>query len=88
LRAGVIVTANLRDFPASTLSTYGIEAQHPDAFILGLFNADPDVVFAALRELRASLKKPALTAAELLASMAHQGLTATADALGGFIDAL
>ena len=86
--AGVIVTANLRDFPASTLSTYGIEAQHPDAFILGLFNADPNVVLASLRELRASLKKPPLTAAELLSSMARQGLMGSADALGGFIDTL
>jgi hypothetical protein len=42
----------------------------------------------ALRELRASLKKPPLTAAELLASMGRQSLTASADALGGFIDAL
>jgi len=32
--ASVIVTANLRDFPNEILSLHGIEAQHPDAFIL------------------------------------------------------
>jgi predicted nucleic acid-binding protein len=33
-RADVIVTANLRDFPPSTLGQFGIEPQHPDEFIL------------------------------------------------------
>jgi hypothetical protein len=31
--ASVIVTVNLRDFPADALSTHGVEAQHPDTFI-------------------------------------------------------
>lgn len=33
-KADVIVTANLRDFPANVLGQFGIEPQHPDAFIL------------------------------------------------------
>lgn len=86
--AGIIVTANLRDFPASVLSRHGIEAQHPDAFILGVFNSDPPEAVAALHELRPSLKNPPLTAATLLESMSRQGLSASADALGAFIDAL
>src|SRR3954453_1695815 len=32
-RADVIVTANLRDFPAEHIASFGIEAQHPDEFI-------------------------------------------------------
>ncbi|MEH1958372.1 MAG: hypothetical protein V7L05_00405 [Nostoc sp.] len=31
--ANVIVTFNLKDFPASYLAPYGIEPQHPDDFI-------------------------------------------------------
>ena len=31
--AEVIVTFNLKDFPAATLDHFGIEAQHPDAFL-------------------------------------------------------
>ena len=34
--ARIIVTTNLRDFPASALAPFSIEACHPDAFILGL----------------------------------------------------
>jgi hypothetical protein len=86
--AGIIVTANLRDFPIAVLAGFGIEAAHPDAFILGLFDDNQDDVVAALGRLRASLKNPPHTAADLLADMKHQGLEATADALGVFIDAL
>jgi predicted nucleic acid-binding protein len=32
--AQVIVTSNLRDFPAAALSDWGIEAQHPDEFLI------------------------------------------------------
>jgi len=87
-RANVIVTANLRDFPSDTLLFHGIEAQHPDAFILGLFKAAPNEVIVALRELRQDLKNPPLTAADLLAAMGRQGLSASADTVAPFASAL
>lgn len=34
--AQVIVTRNLRDFPADRLTQWGVEAQHPDEFLAGL----------------------------------------------------
>jgi hypothetical protein len=86
--AHCIVTVNLRDFPESVLAGFNIKAVHPDAFLLGLMESNQDRVVAALRLLRASLKNPTYTATDLLASMKRQGLTASADALGGFIDAL
>lgn len=36
--ASVIVTFNLRDFPSELLAQYGIEAQHPDEFIVHLID--------------------------------------------------
>jgi hypothetical protein len=86
--ASVIVTANLRDFPREILSLHGIEAQHPDAFILELLKAFPHEVVGALRRLRRALKNPPMTPASLLAAMSRQGLSASADALGGFVDGL
>jgi hypothetical protein len=86
--AHCIVTVNLRDFPESVLAGFNIKAVHPDAFLLGLMESNQDRVVAALRLLRASLKNPTYTATDRLASMKRQGLTASADALGGFIDAL
>jgi len=48
-RAGVIVTYNLKLFPASELETYGIEAQHPDEFVRHLVDLDPEAVLWAVR---------------------------------------
>lgn len=38
--ADVIVTYNLKDFPSEILLTYGIEAQHPDRFIVQFLETD------------------------------------------------
>lgn len=86
--AQVIVTANLRDFPKATLALYDIEARHPNAFILGLLTESPDEVLGTMRRLRRGLSKPPMTAEELLAVMARQGLSESAGALGRFVDAL
>ena len=86
--ARVIVTANLRDFPTEILSAHGIEAQHPDLFILGLFQSRATEVAAAVRELRSDLLNPPMTAAELLVAFARQGLPKSAAALQRFVHAL
>ena len=86
--ARIIVTTNLRDFPDAALAAFDIEAAHPDAFILGLLHDRESEVVAALRRLRASLKNPPQAAVDLLANMKRHGLTASADALGPFIESL
>lgn len=80
IAAGVetIVTSNLRDFPQDILAAFRIEAVHPDAFIVRLFNLDPDEIRDAAREHRASLKNPPKTVAEYLASLEAVGLVQTA----------
>jgi hypothetical protein len=40
-RHRVIVTMNLKDFPAEVLQKYDMEAQHPDEFILRLIDLAP-----------------------------------------------
>lgn len=72
--AGVIVTFNLGDFPASILADYSIEAMHPDGFITELWDESPTAVIDAVRRQRASLKNPPRTAAELLATLERCGL--------------
>ncbi len=42
--AQVIVTRNLRDFPADRLIRWGVEAQHPDDFLMGLHQDHPDAL--------------------------------------------
>jgi hypothetical protein len=50
--AQIVVTANLRDFPNATLAPHGIEARHPDVFILGLLRDSPSEVLGTMRQLR------------------------------------
>jgi len=59
--ASVIVTMNLRDFPADVLWKFGIEAQHPDEFILHLLDLSPRLVIAAAEAHRQSLPRTAAT---------------------------
>lgn len=51
--APLIVTANLRDFPRGAMAAVGLEARHPDAFLLGLWLEAPEVVGAAIAQVHA-----------------------------------
>jgi len=76
IRAGatIIVTCNLKDFPVQSLSRFGIESQHPDAFLLGLLDAAPEAVSAVVQQQQESLHNPPKSAAELLEILERQGL--------------
>ena len=76
--ASIIVTCNLADFPSETLAQFGIEAQHPDDFILDLLSLAPGLVMEAAENHRVSLKNPPKSAADYLYSLERQGLTQTA----------
>jgi predicted nucleic acid-binding protein len=80
-RADVIVTANVRDFPAEVLAPLGIDAQHPDEFVLHLLDLAPGIVATAARDHRESLKNPPKTIEEYLNTLDAQGLTQTVSVL-------
>ncbi len=86
IRAGadVIVTYNLGDLPEDALTTYGIEAQHPDEFLAHLLDVAPGAVTAVAKRQRKSLKNPPKTVDEFLAILEQQGLAATVAALRQF----
>lgn len=42
--ADVIVTFNLKDFPPAALAPFGIEAQHPDEFVIHLIDLNAGLV--------------------------------------------
>lgn len=79
--ADVIVTNNLRDFPASELRKYGIDAQTPDEFVAHLIEFHPAEVTNAAEEHRSRLKNPAKTTNEYLLTLEQQGLMAAVAAL-------
>jgi hypothetical protein len=82
--ASVIVTFNEKDFPASALAPYGIEAQHPDLFVDNLFDLDHAAVIAAAQKQRTQLKNPSLDVDRYLEVLLRQGLVQTAKALSSY----
>jgi predicted nucleic acid-binding protein len=86
--ATVIVTTNLRDFPAATLGAHGIEAQHPDAFVRALIEDHAEEVTAAVAEHRAALVNPPKRPDEYLAMLERHHMTETVAALRSFMNKL
>lgn len=79
--ASVIVTFNLRDFPAKNLAPYQIEAVAPDNFIVSLLEADAERVFTAAEGQWRSLKNPPKSLVEFLATLKNCGLIKTVEKL-------
>lgn len=83
-RCDVIVTHNLKDFPCVALSEFGIEAQHPDDYLCNHLSLAPGLFCTAVRKVRERLKNPPVSVDDYLATLASQGLVATAGELGAF----
>ena len=90
IRAGarVIVTYNLKDFPAENLTGFDVEAWHPDDFLVELLDAAPGQFCDAVKRQRESLRNPPYSAGELLATFERLGLTQTVALLREFIAVL
>jgi len=73
-----IVTFNLKDFPEDVLGRYDIEAQHPDEFVLNQLELRQIDALAAIKAMRARLRRPPQSAAELIATLERAGLPASA----------
>ncbi len=71
--ADVIVTANLKDFPARALPPT-MTAQAPDTFVGTLLAIDAEAVVAVIEVQAASLRNPPMTQEELMAGLAEVGL--------------
>lgn len=83
--AGTILTMNLRDFPRSALAPLGITATHPDDFLSGLHEADPELVRASTQAAHENLSRSSPSFADYLDALRRQGLTQLTTRLGGYI---
>jgi predicted nucleic acid-binding protein len=84
--AAAIVTFNLKDFPGSALTPYGIEAKHPDDFVADMIDIAQPTVWGAVKDVRARLKNPPQTAEEYLTTLLRQGLAETVACLRDFVE--
>lgn len=82
--ASIILTYNLKDFPARSVGPHGITAQHPDMFLTQLIDLGPDIVCDAIKALRARLKSPPTPVSQYLEILKKQALPKTVKKLEPF----
>lgn len=71
-KASVIVTSNTKDFPHSVLDRYGILAQSPDAFLLGLSENYAPTLRAVVDDIAHTWNDPADVVLASLSTSAPQ----------------
>jgi predicted nucleic acid-binding protein len=84
-RADVIVTRNVWDFPEDALRPFGIEAQHPDEFIVHLLYLRPGLVIEGAQRHREGLGNLSMKSWEYLEMLEREGLTETVAILRDYI---
>ena len=62
---GLIVTANTQDFRTRALAPLRVRAMHPDSFLLGLAEDDPQAVWEAVDRKRQLFRRPTVHMAAL-----------------------
>lgn len=82
--AEIIVTFNLKDFPAPALDAFGIEALHPDDFVMDLFDLNRALVLSAVTTQRSNLRKPPMSVDDYLEALLRQGMAQTVKELSKY----
>lgn len=83
--AQVIVTANTKHFPATSLALWDVEAKHPDNFVLDQIDLDADAVRAAVHAIASTWRNPPGSPREVLDRLEVAGLPRSAHALARLI---
>jgi len=83
--ADFIVTENLKDFPKSALSSFGIVALNADAFLVGLIQKNPTKALRSFKQMVKQRKRPTQSTQEVVQSLRSHGLKQTAELLQAMI---
>jgi predicted nucleic acid-binding protein len=79
--AQVIVTSNLKDFPAGDLQPWHVEAKSPDDFVLDQVGIDGRTVAACVRQIADSRTRPPQDTDDVLTQLERDGLVESIAAL-------
>jgi PIN domain len=74
-----IITANVKDFPAAALDPLGLEAVHPDDFLLDQLDLTPPTILQVIREQAAHTRRPPLTPRDLATLLGKAGVPSFTD---------
>lgn len=83
--ASLIVTNNLKDFPADYLTDFGLSAKSADDFFTDIIDLNHEASLKAFRDLVLAKKKPPYDEFEVLNIFRNNGLQNTADYLHALI---
>ncbi|MBB4189580.1 putative nucleic acid-binding protein [Sinorhizobium terangae] len=73
-KASVIVTWNLKDFPAQDLVPYGVTSQSPDDFLTDLYAAFSDALISSVKHARLNLRKTTPSVEAFVDALQQSGL--------------
>jgi predicted nucleic acid-binding protein len=73
--ASSLVTQNLKHFPASAATPFGITVVSPDEFLCSLYAIESQAVLVCLRAQAAALRNHSWTVQDLLAALERTGAT-------------
>ena len=83
--ANLIVTQNLKDFPAEYLSEFGLTAKGADDFLIDTIDLNHKAAVRSFKRLVANKRNPPLTEHEVLDRYRNMGLIDTANYLHALI---
>ena len=72
--ASIILTWNLRHFPAKELKKFGLRRETPDALLSSLYDRVPDVTIGSLANARRNLTKTRVSPADFIDILNSQNL--------------
>lgn len=81
INANVIVTNNLKDFPAEYLQTFELSVKSADDFLTDIIDLNVQVSIQAFREMVLNKKKPKMDEFAVLDQLRGSGVTDTANYL-------
>lgn len=80
-RSDLIVTFNLKHFPAAEMAKWDLEAQHPDKFLEHQFHLSQPGFLNAVKTCRARLRNPPKSVEEYIDALRRNGVFVTAKIL-------
>jgi len=83
--ASIVLTWNLRDFPAREMKKHGLRRQTPDAFLVDLCDQAPDLTLASLANARRNLSKTRVSASDFVNIVKNQGLIRLSARIAGHL---
>jgi hypothetical protein len=84
--AEAVITFNLEHFPPEACEPFGVEATHPDAFLVAMYELAPELVVAEVRRQAADLTNPPWGVDELIDALGRAGVGEFASTLREAVD--